>query len=74
MMRWLWENVAAVAGDHPTFECWPTQQADWSLHEVLLAGWGCPVRVFVVEGGRFTSFPYSISRDIAVFPIMGLGD
>jgi hypothetical protein len=42
MLRWIWENFSAVSGDHPSFECWPTQQ-EWSLHEVLLAGWGCPI-------------------------------
>jgi len=42
MLRWIWENFSAVAGDQPSFECWPTQQP-WSLHEVLLAGWGCPI-------------------------------
>ncbi|KAH6654973.1 hypothetical protein BKA67DRAFT_559110 [Truncatella angustata] len=42
MLRWIWENFSAVAGDQPAFECWPTQK-DWLLHEVLLAGWGCPI-------------------------------
>lgn len=42
MIRWIWENFAAVAGDQPSFEAWPTQK-DWSLHEVLLAGYGCPI-------------------------------
>ncbi|KAK0720012.1 hypothetical protein B0H67DRAFT_599610 [Lasiosphaeris hirsuta] len=42
MLRWIWEHFSAVAGDQPSFECWPTQQ-EWSLHEVLLAGWGCPI-------------------------------
>lgn len=41
-IRWIWDNFSAVAGDHPTFECWPTQK-DWLLHEILLAGWGCPI-------------------------------
>ncbi|KFY45624.1 hypothetical protein V494_00878 [Pseudogymnoascus sp. VKM F-4513 (FW-928)] len=41
-LRWLWENFAAVAGDQPTFEGWPSLQK-WSLHEVLLSGWGCPI-------------------------------
>lgn len=22
MLKWIWENFSAVAGDHPTFECW----------------------------------------------------
>lgn len=42
MLCWIWENFSAVAGDQPSLECWPTQK-DWSLHEVLLAGWGCPI-------------------------------
>jgi hypothetical protein len=42
MLRWIWDNFAAVAGDQPSFECWPTQES-WALHEVLLAGWGCPI-------------------------------
>jgi len=42
MLEWIWSNFAAVAGDQPSFECWPTKQ-EWSLHEILLAGWGCPI-------------------------------
>jgi hypothetical protein len=42
MLQWIWENFAAVAGDHPSFECWPSQK-EYMLHEVLLAGWGCPI-------------------------------
>jgi hypothetical protein len=42
MLRWIWENFSAVAGDQPSFECWPTRK-EWHLHEVLLAGWGCPI-------------------------------
>ncbi|KAK7543158.1 hypothetical protein IWX49DRAFT_505921 [Phyllosticta citricarpa] len=42
MLEWIWNNFSAVAGDHPSFECWPSQK-DWKLHEVLLAGWGCPI-------------------------------
>ncbi|KAF2084970.1 hypothetical protein K490DRAFT_47933 [Saccharata proteae CBS 121410] len=42
MLEWIWENFAAVAGDMPSFECWPSQE-DYMLHEVLLAGWGCPI-------------------------------
>jgi hypothetical protein len=42
MLQWIWENFAAVAGDHPSFECWPSQR-EFMLHEVLLAGWGCPI-------------------------------
>ncbi|KAI9732646.1 MAG: hypothetical protein M1834_003983 [Cirrosporium novae-zelandiae] len=42
MIQWIWENFSAIGGDQPSLECWPTQK-DWSLHEVLLAGWGCPI-------------------------------
>ncbi|KAH9901986.1 hypothetical protein F4778DRAFT_135115 [Xylariomycetidae sp. FL2044] len=45
MIRWIWDNFSAVAGDQPSFECWPTRE-DWALHEVLLAGWGCPIGEF----------------------------
>lgn len=42
IIRWIWDHFAAVAGDQPSFEAWPTQK-DWALHEVLLAGYGCPI-------------------------------
>ncbi|KAI0108639.1 hypothetical protein GGR51DRAFT_514474 [Nemania sp. FL0031] len=42
MLRWIWDHFAAVAGDQPSFECWPTKEP-WRLHEVLLSGWGCPI-------------------------------
>lgn len=42
MLRWIWENFSAVAGDQPAFEQWPPQKP-YSLHEVLLSGWGCPI-------------------------------
>jgi hypothetical protein len=42
MLRWIWGNFSAVAGDQPSFEVWPTRES-WALHEVLLAGWGCPI-------------------------------
>lgn len=42
MMEFLWENFSACAGDHPSWEAWPTQK-DWALHEVMLAGWGMPI-------------------------------
>lgn len=43
MLRWLWENFSAVAGDHPTFEVWPKTALDYKLHEILLSGWGMPI-------------------------------
>jgi hypothetical protein len=42
VLRWIWDHFSAVAGDQPSFECWPTRES-WALHEVLLAGWGCPI-------------------------------
>lgn len=49
-LRWIWDNFAAVAGDQPSFECWPSQWvrdtssgAPFAMHEALLAGWGCPI-------------------------------
>lgn len=50
MIRWVWDNFSAVAGDQPSFEAWPSRQ-DWYLHEVLLAGYGCPIgELFWLEG------------------------
>ncbi|GAB7361934.1 hypothetical protein MBLNU230_g1972t1 [Neophaeotheca triangularis] len=42
MLEFLWSNFSAAAGDHPSFECWPSQK-DYYLHEVMLAGWGMPI-------------------------------
>ncbi|KAI9699316.1 MAG: hypothetical protein M1836_002926 [Candelina mexicana] len=43
MLDWLHDCwFAAVAGDAPSFEAWPTHQ-DYHLHEHLLALWGCPI-------------------------------
>ncbi|KAI1358266.1 hypothetical protein F5Y08DRAFT_322220 [Xylaria arbuscula] len=42
VLRWIWDHFAAVAGDQPSFECWPSKES-YHLHEVLLAGWGCPI-------------------------------
>ncbi|RGP78257.1 hypothetical protein FLONG3_3572 [Fusarium longipes] len=40
---WLHDRYfSAVAGDAPSFECWPTTQK-WHLHEYLLACWGVPI-------------------------------
>jgi hypothetical protein len=49
-LAWLWANFAAVAGDHVSFEQWPSGQA-WYMHEVLLAGWGMPIgELFDLDG------------------------
>jgi len=42
VLKFIWENFSAVASDHPSFERWPTP-FEWSMHEVLLAGWGCNI-------------------------------
>ncbi|KAJ5567839.1 hypothetical protein N7535_007145 [Penicillium sp. DV-2018c] len=43
-LRWIWDlQVAAVAGDMPSFEAYPCQNKDFFLHEWLLAGWGVPI-------------------------------
>jgi hypothetical protein len=64
ILKWIWENFSAVAGDQPSFEAWPAQ-GEFHLHEVLLAGWGCPIgelfdleRLSEVckETGRYTFF------------------
>jgi hypothetical protein len=53
MLEWIWNNqFSAVAGDAPAFEAWRiypiiemivATQKEYALHEVLLAGWGCPI-------------------------------
>jgi kynurenine formamidase len=45
LLSWLWENrIAAVGGDSQAFECFPPKEGSQFLfHEVLLAGWGCPI-------------------------------
>ncbi|KAI2641596.1 hypothetical protein GGS26DRAFT_9678 [Hypomontagnella submonticulosa] len=44
LLKWLWTNFSAVAGDQPSFESWPAPTSNpYALHEVLLAGWGCPI-------------------------------
>ncbi|KAK0372841.1 hypothetical protein CLIM01_09799 [Colletotrichum limetticola] len=42
-LRWVWSNFSAVAGDQPSFECWPHRDPKHWMHEVLLAGWGMPI-------------------------------
>lgn len=42
VLRWVWDNFSAVAGDQPSFERWPSPEP-WLLHERLLAGFGCPI-------------------------------
>ncbi|KAK4493984.1 hypothetical protein PRZ48_015170 [Zasmidium cellare] len=50
MMEFIWSNFSACGADHPSWEAWPTQK-EWSLHEVMLAGWGMPIgELFDLEG------------------------
>jgi kynurenine formamidase len=43
MVEWLHDcYFAAVAGDAPSFEAWPTKHG-YFLHEYLLALWGVPI-------------------------------
>lgn len=45
LLKWLWDShVAAVGGDSPGWEGFPADdKAGFTFHEVLLAGWGCPI-------------------------------
>lgn len=45
LLKWLWEHhFSAVGGDSPSFESFPANaDAGFMFHEVLLAGWGCPI-------------------------------
>lgn len=65
MIDWLHDcYFAAVAGDAPSFEAWPSPE-DYFLHEYILALWGMPLgEMFDLEGlskacrenGRWTFF------------------
>lgn len=65
VLEWLWDSgMAAVAGDAISWEVFP-QQGEISLHEYLLAGWGCPIgEIFDLEAlaktckelGRYSFF------------------
>lgn len=69
-LRWFWDlEVAAVAGDMPSFEAYPCQDKAFFLHEWLLAGWGVPIgELFDLEQlsqecrkrGRWTFFFSSV--------------
>jgi kynurenine formamidase len=78
--RWIWENkFAAVAGDMPGFEQSPIWGADVQLHQIVLAGWGCPLgEMFYLEDlakeckrlGRhhffMTSMPLRVSKHVLI--------
>lgn len=68
VLEWIWNNFSAVASDHPSFERWPTP-FDWSMHEVLLGGWGCNIGELLdleelskecVRQGRWSFFVASV--------------
>jgi hypothetical protein len=43
ILDWLHDSYfAAVGGDAPAFEAWPTQK-EWHVHEYILALWGMPL-------------------------------
>lgn len=43
LLEWIWDGgFSAVAGDAISWEVYP-KQGDVSVHEYLLAGWGCPI-------------------------------
>ncbi|OJD33665.1 major facilitator superfamily protein [Diplodia corticola] len=86
-LRWLWEAgpFAAVASDAPSFERAPVLGAHaeegFTLHQWLLAGWGCPIgELFDLEGlaaacereGRwevfFSSVPLKVPGGVASPP------
>ncbi|KAH8901543.1 putative cyclase [Thozetella sp. PMI_491] len=44
MLRWLWGNqFSAIASDTPAMECVPPVDTAWTLHPILLSGWGTPI-------------------------------
>lgn len=36
MLRWIWENFSAVAGDQPSFECWRKSSFRFLYHSLAL--------------------------------------
>ena len=73
MIDWLHDcYFAAVAGDAPSFEAWPSNK-EYYLHEYLLAMWGCPIgelldldRLAEIcrEQGRWTFFVASSPANV----------
>ncbi|CAF9926608.1 MAG: hypothetical protein HETSPECPRED_006368 [Heterodermia speciosa] len=73
MLDWLHDcYFAAVAGDAPSFEAWPSGKG-WYLHEYLLALWGCPIGELLDlervsercrELGRWTFFVVSAPANV----------
>jgi kynurenine formamidase len=47
-LEWIWDSgIAAVAGDAISWEVYPTP-GEVSMHEYLLAGWGCPIGMLII--------------------------
>lgn len=84
MVDFLHDNYfAAVAGDAPSFESWPTPY-DWHLHSFLLPRWGCPIGEMwnleqLAEACQrhnryhffFVSSPSNVSGELAHQVVMG---
>ncbi|EPS35492.1 hypothetical protein H072_11096 [Dactylellina haptotyla CBS 200.50] len=78
MLDWLHDSYfAAVAGDAPSFEAWPTKQ-EYYMHEYILALWGMPLGEMLDleklakrcrETGRwvffFVSSPANVERGVS---------
>jgi hypothetical protein len=48
-LEWIWDSgIVAVAGDAISFEVYPTP-GEVSMHEYLLAGWGCPIGMWMTS-------------------------
>lgn len=81
ILDWLHDSYfAAVAGDAPSFEAWPTRTG-YYLHEYLLARWGIPIgelwdleglaeRCYLENRYRFllTSAPVNVEGGVASAP------
>lgn len=79
IVDWLHDcYFAAVGGDSPTFECWPTGPPEGRLHGFLLALWGMPlgemidlerVAELALKNGKytffFTSAPANVVRGVS---------
>ena len=82
VLDWLHDcYFAAVAGDAPSFEAWPSDR-EYYLHEYLLAMWGCPIGELLDlerlsercrELGRWTFFVASAPANVyGEYPERGL--
>ena len=81
ILDWLHDGYfAAVAGDAPAFEAWPTQEG-YHLHEYILALWGMPLGEMVDlealagmcrERGRWWFFVNSMPSNVpgGFFPFL----